>query len=61
MESIYDLIIVGGGPAVLRLLFMQAGRSGKRFFWKREAMADVSTIPMKSGIIPARLWTAAST
>ena len=61
MESIYDLIIVGGGPAGLAAA-IYAGRSERKtLLLEREAMAGGSTIPMKSAIIPVLWWTAAST
>ena len=52
MESIYDLIIVGGGPAGLAAA-IYAGRSERKTLLLEKGSYG--------GIIPARLWTAAST
>lgn len=61
MDSIYDLIIVGGGPAGLSAA-IYAGRSERQtLLLEKEATADESTIPTRSATIRAPLWTAAST
>ena len=61
MDSVYDLIIVGGDRQGCQQPFMPDVPSAGHCCWKRAATAEGLMIRMKSGIIRGRKRTAGST